>query len=97
MVAISRGQGRLRSNLQTRCPLPLAISLPSFDEVTRIHLEESAKVLLSDPKNVRHFPRSRWFEVLFADKVPLTPSYIPAKFRRSNQNRLGEKCKSVIF
>ena len=42
------------------------------------------------------FPRSRSFEVIFPDKVSLTPSNIPAKFRWNNQNRFGAKCKNVI-
>ena len=37
------------------------------------------------------------FEVKFADKVPLTPCNVPTKFRWNNQNRMGEKCKSVIY
>ena len=37
------------------------------------------------------------FEVKFADKVLLTTSNVPANFRWSNQNRLGEKCKKCDF
>ena len=39
------------------------------------------------------FPRSRSFEVIFPDKVPLTPSNISTKFRWNNQIRLGKSTK----
>ena len=44
MAAISQVQGRLRSNSQIICPLPLAISLPSFIGITKIDWEISAKM-----------------------------------------------------
>ena len=50
MAAISQGQGRLRSNLQTMCLLPLAMSQPSFVKITKIHLEKSEKILFSTLK-----------------------------------------------
>ena len=71
MATICQGKGRLRSNSQIRCPLPLAMSLPSFAGITRIDWEKSAKNLISDPKNGRHFKSSRSFEVKFADRFPL--------------------------
>ena len=85
MAAISRGLGRLRSNSQTRCPSPLAISLPSFAAITRIDLEKVQKNnMISGPENGRHYPWSRSFEVKFADKVLLTTSNVPAKFHWRN-------------
>ena len=35
-------------------------------------------------------------KVKFMNKVPVTPSNVPAKFCLNNQNRLGEKCKNVF-
>ena len=32
----------------------------------------------------------------FAQKVSLTPSNVPTKFCRNNQNRVEEKCKNAI-
>ena len=43
MAAISRGQGRLRSNSQTRCPLLLAVSLPRFIWINQNRLGEVQK------------------------------------------------------
>ena len=73
IAATSPGYGRLMSNSQTRCPLPLAKSLPSLIGITRIYfLEKTKKNVISDPSNGRNFSRSRSFEVRFADKVALT-------------------------
>ena len=40
-------------------------------------------------------PRSRSFDVKFADKVTLPPSNVPTKIRWNTHNRFGEKCKDV--
>ena len=45
MATFSRGRGRWRSNSRTRCLLPLAMCLPTFVGITRLDLENSAKVL----------------------------------------------------
>ena len=97
MAAISQGRNRLRSNSHTRCPSPLAMSLPSLVLITTVDLEKSEDVI-SDLKTGRHFPRSRSrsLGVKFMDKVPLTPINVPTKFHLNNQNTLGEKCKNVI-
>ena len=42
---------------------------------------EKCQNAISDLKNAHHFPRSRSFEVKFADKLTLTPSNFPTKFR----------------
>ena len=46
MAAIFRGQGCLKSNLQTRCHLALAMSRPSFVGITINYLEKSEKMWL---------------------------------------------------
>ena len=71
------------------------MSLPSFAGITKLKmdLEKSAKNVISDPETGRDFPGSRLLEVNFVDKVPLTPSNVPTKFRWNNHNRFGEKCK----
>ena len=50
MAIISRGQGHLKSNPQTRCILPLGMSLPSFARITRIDLEKSAQMWFQNLK-----------------------------------------------
>ena len=45
MAAISRGQGRLKSNRRTRCPLPIGMPLPSLARITIIDLEKRTKML----------------------------------------------------
>ena len=52
--------------------------------------------MIPDPKNGRHLARSRSFEVKLVDKVPLTASNVPTKFRWNNQNTFGENYKHVI-
>ena len=43
MAANSQGQSRLRSNSQTKCSLPQAMSPPSFVRITEIDLGKSTK------------------------------------------------------
>ena len=50
MATNSQDQGRLKSNSLTRCPSPLAMSVPSFFGVTKIDCEKSAKVSFFDVK-----------------------------------------------
>ena len=45
------GQGHLKSNSWIRCPLPLAMSLQSFVEITKTDFEESANM---GPIKFRH-------------------------------------------
>ena len=57
---------------------------------------------ISDPKcNFRPlkwppFPEIEVVWIKFTDKVPLTPSIVPAKFHCNTQNRVGEMCTNVI-
>ena len=76
------------------CPVPLANVATKFSFNNQKIFGEKCKNVISDTKNGRHFPRSRSFEVKFADRVPLTSSNAPTKFRMNIQNRLGEMCKS---
>ena len=55
------------------------------------------KNAISDPKNGRHFKRSRSFKVKFADKVPITPGNVLTKFCWNNQNRLAKKVQKYDF
>ena len=50
VATISRGQGRLRFNSQTRRPLPIAMSLPSFVGIRKIEIEKSAKMWFQTPE-----------------------------------------------
>ena len=44
MATFSRGQGRLRLNAWTSCPLSQPMSPPSFVQITKIDWEKSAKI-----------------------------------------------------
>ena len=53
---------------------------------------------MSEEKKVMEtFPRSRSFEVKFADKVHLNPSNVPTKFHWNNQNKFGENCEKNVI
>ena len=54
------------------------------------------KNMISGPKNVCHYPRSRSFAVKFADKVPLTLSNVPAKFAGKTEIDLEKSAKNMI-
>ena len=58
---------------------------------------ERCKNVISGPKNGRHFPKSRSFEIKFADNMPLTLSKTPTKICWNDQNRFGGKCVNVIL
>ena len=62
----------MRSYSRTKCPLLLPMSLPSFIEITKRHLEKGAKMLFQTNKMAK-----------FANKVPrplplpmLLPSFV---------------------
>ena len=106
MASITLGQGRLNSNSWAKCPLPLAMSLPSSVQITKKGWEKGAKNVISDPKNGCHFQRSRSFEVKFTDKVPLTSSkcryqvfvWITRKYLEKVQKLLSQALKmAAIF
>ena len=98
MAVISQGQGHLKSNSWTRCPLPLAMSLPSLVSITKIHLEKSAKICFQTLKMATISQGQDRLRSNSRTRCPLPmPTNVATKFCANNQNRLGEKCKSVSF
>ena len=98
MAANSKGQGRLRSNSRTIKVLLTPSNVPTmFRWNNQNRFREKCKM---------QFQRLKWPPftkvkvaeaiLIFADKVPLTPSSFPTKFRWNNQNTFGEMCKNAI-
>ena len=76
----TRGWGRLRWNSWTLCPLPLAMSLPSFVGKTENRLGEKCKnVIFSILKN-RYFAESWAIRPKFHTAVWYHPRYVSAKY-----------------
>ena len=73
------------------------MSPPSFTGITKIHLEKNAKMQFHTLKIATTSQGTGRSEVKFVDKVPLTPSNAPTKFRWNNQNKFREKCKKAIL
>ena len=96
MAAISRGHGCLTSNLRTRCLLRLAMPLPTFDGITKINLEISAKMLFQILKMATICRGQGRLRSTSWTRCHSTPSNVPTKFCWNNQNRIGEKCKNTI-
>ena len=99
-AAISWDQGRLTSNLQFADNVSLTTSNVSTKfrwKKTEYIWRKVQTILFQSIKMAAISPRARLFEVTPADEVPLTTSNVSTKFRCSIQNRLGQKCNSVIF
>ena len=83
MTVISRGQGCLRSNSQTRCPFCLAMSLPSFVGITKIDWE-GRKVQKCEFFDVK-WPLFRGILSIWAQILPCTqgpPEICVCKYNR---------------
>ena len=62
-----------------------------------LFVQKKCKIAISDPKNGHRFLRSRSSKVKFADKVLLTPSYVPTKFRWKTKINWGKSEKMQFF
>ena len=93
IVEIPLVQGRWRSNLQTRCRLPLAMCLPSFIAITKTDLEISETKCYFRPLKWPPFPDVKVLWGRIRRKGALTPSNVPTKFCWNNQNTLRKSAK----